>query len=151
MPPELTYDETWLFHHFTRHLGRWLDCTNAPRLFTLLVTEWAIESPVLGNAVICFSARHQRKTSVAEEAYERCISLLIDRLGMTSDSYDECLLCAVLLLHFADQLKCTSPFLTTPLDFRLPGTYIRPVRERESSNKGAPVAPVMAQYHADIT
>lgn len=129
MPLELTYDEAWLFHHFTRHLGRWLDCTNASRLFTLLVTERAIESPVLGNAVMCFSARHQRKDSIAEEAYERCISLLIERLGMTSDSYDECLLCAVLLLHFADQLKCTYPFLTT-LPKAPTSRHVYQVRER---------------------
>ena len=129
MPPGLTYDEAGLFHHFTCHLGRWLDCTNAPRIFTLLATEQAIESPVLGSAVMCFSARHQRKFTIAEEAYERCISLLIDRLGVESDSYDEFLLCAVLLLHFADQLKCTHPFLTTFLE-ALTSRHMCQVRER---------------------
>ncbi|KAF2996494.1 hypothetical protein E8E13_005418 [Curvularia kusanoi] len=89
MPSALTREEAQLFHHFTRHLGRWLDCTNAPRLFTLLVSERATESSVLCNAVLCFSARHQGLFVAAEEAYERCISLLIKRLSLGSDSYDE--------------------------------------------------------------
>ena len=109
MPSTLTYDEAQLFHHFVRHLGRWLDCTNASRIFTLVVAEKAGESPILTNAVFCFAARHQGKTDMAEIAYERCITLLIDRFNESPAKYDEMLLAAVLLLHFADQLSCTPP------------------------------------------
>lgn len=111
MTASITHDQVQLIHHFTRYLGRWLDCTNASRIFTLAVSEKAFESPVLANAVVCFSARHQRRFSAAEEAYEKCITLLIQRLGAGSDTFDECLLSAVLLLHFADQLECTIPLL----------------------------------------
>lgn len=108
MPVALNHDEAQLFHHFVRHLGRWLDCTNAARIVTLVVSEKAGECPILVNAILCFSARHQGKNDQAEEAYERAIALLIDRLDESPAQYDELLLSAVLLLHFADQLNCVS-------------------------------------------
>ncbi|KAF9694980.1 hypothetical protein EKO04_006737 [Ascochyta lentis] len=108
MPIALTYDEALLFHHFTTHLGRWLDCTNASRVFALIVSDKARECPILCHAVLCFAARHRRDEAVADAAYERCVSLLIDRLNDDSTSYDEMLLSAVLLLHFADQLNVQS-------------------------------------------
>lgn len=58
-------------------------------------------------AILCFSARHQGKKDQGEEAYERAITLLIDRLSENPANYDDMLLSAVLLLHFADQLDCT--------------------------------------------
>ncbi|UPX09939.1 uncharacterized protein EKO05_0000616 [Ascochyta rabiei] len=105
MPIALTYNEALLFHHFTTHLGRWMDCTNAARIFTLSVSEKARESPVLCHAVLCFAARHRRDDSTAEASYERCVNLLIGRLDGDSASYDDMLLAAVLLLHFAEQLN----------------------------------------------
>ncbi|KAJ4338886.1 hypothetical protein N0V87_003571 [Didymella glomerata] len=111
MPVTLNCDEAQLFHHFIRHLGRWLDCTNAARLFTLVVSEKATACPILVAAILCFSARHQGKRDQGEEAYERAITLLIDRLNESPARYDEMLLSAVLLLHFADQLSCTSSIL----------------------------------------
>jgi hypothetical protein len=103
MPISLTHDEAFLFHHFITHLGRWLDCTNASRIFTLAVSDYAVQ---------CFAARHCREDRAAETAYERCVTLLIDRLNEDSAKYDEMLLSAVLLLHFADQLN--GKFLTCP-------------------------------------
>ncbi|KAF1930292.1 uncharacterized protein M421DRAFT_59001 [Didymella exigua CBS 183.55] len=114
MPIAHTRDEAQLFHHFTRHLGRWLDCTNAARISTLAVSEKAGECSILGNAVLCFSARHQGKNDQGEEAYERAISLLVDRLSEIPAHFDEMLLSAVLLLHFADQLD--SPTHNCPRD-----------------------------------
>ncbi|KAF2625063.1 hypothetical protein BU25DRAFT_441545 [Macroventuria anomochaeta] len=114
MPMNLTRDEAQLFHHFIRHLGRWLDCTNAARIFTLVVSEKARTCPILVNAVLCFAARHRREDVVAEAAYERCVALLINRLNESPASYDEMLLAAVLLLHFADQL--ITPSRTCPRD-----------------------------------
>ena len=35
----LTRHEALLVHHYTEHLGRWLDCTDATRQFTLGVPE----------------------------------------------------------------------------------------------------------------
>jgi hypothetical protein len=105
MPISLTYDEALLFHHFITHLGRWLDCTNASRIFTLSVSEKARESPILYYAVLCFAARHRGEDRAAETAYERCVTLLIDRINKGSARYDEMMLWAVLLLHFADQLN----------------------------------------------
>ncbi|KAJ4985008.1 arca-like protein [Stagonosporopsis vannaccii] len=105
MPPSLTQSEAHLFHHFIHHLGRWLDCTNAARIFTLAVSENARTSPVLLNAVLCFAARHKGSQDEGERAYERCIELLIEKLEAKEELHDECLLSAVLLLHFADQLE----------------------------------------------
>ena len=103
MPIIPTRSEALLFHHFTTHLGRWLDCTNASRIFTLTVSEKALQSPILFQAVQCFAARHRRDDAAGEAAYEKCVTLLIERLG-GKEAYDDCLLSAVLLLHFADQL-----------------------------------------------
>lgn len=104
MPLALTQREAELFHHFIHHLGRWLDCTSAGRVFTLSVSEQAGTSPVLLNAVYCFAARHKGAHEESERAYERCIELLIEKLGTADETHDDCLLAAVLMLHFADQL-----------------------------------------------
>jgi hypothetical protein len=101
----LTYDEALLFHHFIAHLGRWFDCTDASRNFTLRVPEKARQCPILCHAVLCFAGRHCREDKTSEAAYQRCITLLIDRLNEDSASYDDMLLSAVLILHFADQLN----------------------------------------------
>ncbi|KZM25300.1 sequence-specific DNA binding RNA polymerase II transcription factor [Ascochyta rabiei] len=120
MPIALTYNEALLFHHFTTHLGRWMDCTNAARIFTLSVSEKARESPVLCHAVLCFAARHRRDDSTAEASYERCVNLLIGRLDGDSASYDDMLLAAVLLLHFAEQLNGKLPRAGRLDSLRLP-------------------------------
>ncbi|KAF2844184.1 hypothetical protein T440DRAFT_526595, partial [Plenodomus tracheiphilus IPT5] len=104
----LTHDEALLFHHFTVHLSHWLDCTNAMRIMSLRVPEMARECPILRHAVLCFAARHRREDRTAEAAHQRCVTLLIDRLNEDSASYNEMLLAAVLLLHFADQLNVQS-------------------------------------------
>jgi hypothetical protein len=98
----LTYDEALLFHHFIAHLGRWFDCTDASRNFMLRVLEKARQCPILYHAVLCFAGRHCREDKTSEAAYQRCITLLIDRLNEDSASYDDMLLSAVLILHFAD-------------------------------------------------
>lgn len=119
MPLPMTQTEAQLFHHFIQHLGRWLDCTNAARIFTLAVSENALSSPILLNAVLCFSARHKGVHELGERAYERCIELLIERLGRAEDAYDDGVLSAVLLLHFADQLDCRDPSLRFRLSMLL--------------------------------
>jgi hypothetical protein len=99
------HDEAVLFHHFAVHLGRWLDCTNASRVFTLSVLDSFRLCPILFQAVLCFAARHRRETEAAETAYHRCVTLLIIRLNNSSVEHDDMLLSAVLILHFADQLN----------------------------------------------
>jgi hypothetical protein len=99
------HDEAVLFHHFAVHLGRWLDCTNASRVFTLSVLDKFRLCPILYQAVLCFAARHRREDKVAETAYHRCVTLLIVRLNDRSVERDDMLLSAVLILHFADQLN----------------------------------------------
>ncbi|KAI8943687.1 hypothetical protein NX059_001671 [Plenodomus lindquistii] len=106
-PIALTASEALLYHHYSVHLGRWFDCTNASRLLTLRVTELARRQPLLHHAVICIAARHRGDDKIAAEAYQQCITLLIDRLDRDS-SNDETLLTAVITLHFADQLNVRS-------------------------------------------
>jgi hypothetical protein len=111
-PIALTHDEALLFNHFIAQLGRWLDCTDASRNFMLRVPEKARHSPILCHAVLCFAGRHRREDKTSETAYQRCITLLIARLNEDPVSYDDMLLSAVMILHFADQLNgglSTSP------------------------------------------
>lgn len=104
-PIPLTHEEALLVHHYTEHIGRWLDCTDATDQFTLGVPVKITLCSVLRHAVIALAARHSRKDSVAEVAYQRCISLLILRLNEEAASHDETLLCAIVILHFYEQLS----------------------------------------------
>lgn len=104
-PVPLTHEEALLVHHYTEHLGRWLDCTDATRQFTLGVPEKVKQCPVLCHAVMSFAARHCRKDATAEAAYQRCIALLIERLNEQAASHDETLLCAIVILRFYEQLN----------------------------------------------
>jgi hypothetical protein len=104
-PIVLTHEEALLVHHYTEQLGRWLDCTDATRQFTLGVPEKVKQCPVLCHAVLSFAARHSRKVAMAEAAYQRCIALLIERLNEDTASHDETLLCAIVILRFYEQLN----------------------------------------------
>ncbi|KAF2033358.1 hypothetical protein EK21DRAFT_58774 [Setomelanomma holmii] len=107
-PIALSHDEAVLVHHYTEHLGRWLDCTDATRQFTLGVPEKVKLCPVLCHAVLSFAARHRREDATAQAAYQRCIALLIDRLNEDTASHDETLLCAIVILRFYEQLSVPS-------------------------------------------
>jgi hypothetical protein len=117
----LTYDEAFLFHHYIVHLGRWLDCTDASRNFVIILPEKARQSPLLCQALLCFAGRHSRQDSAAEAVYQRCITMLIDRLNESAASHDETLLLTVLILHLADQLDGeflhVHPLKSLPLTF----------------------------------
>jgi hypothetical protein len=104
-PVPLTHKEARLVHYYSEHLGRWLDCTDATRQFTLGVPEKVKYCPVLCHAVLSFAARHRREDDIADAAYQRCIALLIDRLNEPSASHDETLLCAIVILRFYEQLN----------------------------------------------
>jgi hypothetical protein len=104
-PVPLTQREARLVHYYSEHLGRWLDCTDATRQFTLGVPEKVKYCPVLCHAVLSFAARHRRKDDIADAAYQRCIALLIDRLNEPNASHDETLLCAIVILRFYEQLN----------------------------------------------
>lgn len=104
-PKALTYQEALLVHHYTEHLGRWLDCTDATRQFTLGVPEKVKLCPILCYAVLSFAARHRRDAETADFAYQRCIALLIERLNEDAASHDETLLCAIVILRFYEQLN----------------------------------------------
>jgi hypothetical protein len=114
-PIPLTHDEAVLVHHYTEHLGRWLDCTDATRQFTLGVPGKVKLCPVLCHAVLSFAARHRKEEAIAEAAYQRCIALLIDRLNEDAASHDETLLCAIVILRFYEQLSGECPCLLTCL------------------------------------
>ncbi|USP73130.1 hypothetical protein yc1106_00404 [Curvularia clavata] len=104
----LTHEEAVLVHHYSEHIGRWLDCTDATNQFTLGVPEKVALCPVLRHAVIALAARHSRNNATADAAYQRCISLLILRLNEENASHDETLLCAIVILHFYEQLSVPS-------------------------------------------
>jgi hypothetical protein len=112
----LTQREARLVHYYSEHLGRWLDCTDATRQFTLGVPEKVKHCSVLCHAVLSFAARHRREDAIADAAYQRCIALLIDRLNEPSASHDETLLCAIVILRFYEQLngKSYTPCVYAP-------------------------------------
>lgn len=107
-PTVLNYDQAVLVHHYAEHLGRWLDATDPARQFTLRVPVEVKYCPILLHATLCFSARHRGDDGSAEEWYQQCIPLLIQRLDMGITSYDDNLLCAIVILRFFEQLNVPS-------------------------------------------
>jgi hypothetical protein len=122
-PVPLTHDEAVLVHHYTEHLGRWLDCTDATRQFTLSVPGKVKTCPVLCHAVLSFAARHRREEANADAAYHRCIPLLIDRLNERAASHDETLLCAIVILRFYEQLIGEWSVLVSTLRLSVSSTF----------------------------
>ncbi|KAF3004873.1 hypothetical protein E8E13_005830 [Curvularia kusanoi] len=105
---QLTQKEARLVHYYSEFLGRWLDCTDATRQFTLGVPEKVRKCSVLCHSVLSFAARHRREDAIADAAYQRCIALLIRRLNEPNASHDETLLCAIVILRFFEQLNVPS-------------------------------------------
>ncbi|EON65868.1 hypothetical protein W97_05110 [Coniosporium apollinis CBS 100218] len=89
------------------HLGRWLDCTDASRQFTLKIPALVKTSPILLHAVISFAARHLGDNDAAQQAHDRCIELLIPLLNSDSVANDDLLLCAIVILRVFEQLNVT--------------------------------------------
>ena len=103
--PALTRQEACYLHHFSTHLARWLDCTDASRQFTLNMTALAKSSPTLLYAVISYAARHLGHTIAADQFQEKCIELLIPLLSTETIANDETILCAIVILRVCEQLS----------------------------------------------
>ncbi|KAI5456196.1 hypothetical protein BGZ63DRAFT_367490 [Mariannaea sp. PMI_226] len=99
--------EASYLHHFSTHLARWLDCTDASRQFTLNVTALAKSSPILSFAIISYAARHLGHTNTADQFQEKCIELLIPLLSTETIANDEAILCAIVILRVCEQLSVT--------------------------------------------
>ncbi|PNP42445.1 hypothetical protein TGAMA5MH_05186 [Trichoderma gamsii] len=97
--------EASYLHHFSTHLARWLDCTDASRQFTLNVTALAKSSPILLYAVISYAARHLGHNNTADQFQEKCIGLLIPLLSTETIANDETILCAIVILRVCEQLS----------------------------------------------
>lgn len=91
-------------HYYTEHLGRWLDCTDASRQFTLKIPALSTTSPVLLEAIMSFAARHRGDAEAANLAHERCIAMLIVLLDSERVADDDVLLCAIVILRVFEQL-----------------------------------------------
>ena len=104
LPKTLTRHEAALLHYYTAHLGRWVDCTDASRQFTLRIPALATTCPVLLEAIMSFAARHTRDAEAASLAHERCIAMLIVLLGSDQVADDDVLLCAIVILRVFEQL-----------------------------------------------
>ncbi|KAF2787521.1 hypothetical protein K505DRAFT_411392 [Melanomma pulvis-pyrius CBS 109.77] len=120
-PIQLSYVEAELVHHYAEHLGRWLDCTDASRQFTLRIPVLVKHCPILLRAVVAFAAKHRQDSKTADLAYQRCIALLIERLSLNSAMHDESLLCAIVILRFYDQLN-VPPVTGSDWEINLSGT-----------------------------
>lgn len=101
----LTRREAFLLHHFTEHLARWLDCTDASQQFKINVTALAKLSPILRHAVICYAARHVADVDAADLAQEKCVELLIPLLSSAASADSEAILCAIVILRVCEQLS----------------------------------------------
>jgi len=105
IPKALARHEARLVHYYALHLGRWLDCTDASRQFTLKIPALATTSPVLLEAIMSFAARHAGDTEAASLAHSRCIALLIVQLDSgRAAADDDALLCAIVILRVFEQL-----------------------------------------------
>lgn len=100
----LSTHEALFVHHYACHLGRWLDCTDASRQFSLKIPALVTTSPILLEAVISFAARHLGDTDAANAAHDRCIAMIIVLLGSDSVCNDDLLLCAIVILRVFEQL-----------------------------------------------
>lgn len=92
-------------HHYAETLGRWLDGCCPARQFTLAIPSRTKHCEILLRAITCFSARHLHEDDLADEAYQRCLALLIERLGLHTATHDDDLLCAIVILRFFEQLN----------------------------------------------
>jgi len=100
----LTRHEASLVHYYSIHLGKWLDCTDASRQFTLKIPALATTSPVLLEAIMSFAARHKGDAETASLAHERSIAMLIVLLDSEQVADDDVLLCAIVILRVFEQL-----------------------------------------------
>ncbi|KAJ9150522.1 putative C6 transcription factor [Coniochaeta hoffmannii] len=100
----LTRHEASLVHYYSIHLGKWLDCTDASRQFTLKIPALATTSPVLLEAIMSFAARHKGDAEAASLAHERSIAMLIVLLDSEQVADDDVLLCAIVILRVFEQL-----------------------------------------------
>ena len=105
IPKALARHEARLVHYYALHLGRWLDCTDASRQFTLKIPALATTSPILLEAIMSFAARHAGDTEAASLAHERCIAMLIVQLDSGRVADDDALLCAIVILRVFEQLS----------------------------------------------
>jgi hypothetical protein len=103
--PALQRQEAFYLHHFSTHVARWLDCTDASRQFTLNVTVLAKSSPILLYAIISYAARHLGDNNTADEFQDKCIVLLIPLLSTETIAHDESILCAIVILRVCEQLS----------------------------------------------
>lgn len=104
----LSPGEARLVHHYALHLGRWLDCTDASRQFSLKIPALVSSSPILLQAVVSLAARHVGDTAAAASAHEECVRMLIHLLSLDSVAQDDVLLCAIVILRVYEQLSGTS-------------------------------------------
>lgn len=114
----LTRREAFLLNHFAEHLARWLDCTDASRLFSTSVTSLAKSSPILLHSVLSFAARHVGDSHAADQAQEKCIQLLIPLLSSETVGDDEAILCATVILRVCEQL--TGAYSRNPPEYHVP-------------------------------
>lgn len=106
----LQYADAIYLQHFAGELGRWLDCTDAARQFTMKIPNLAQHEEPLLRAVACFAARHMRQTEAAARAHEECVRLLIPRLTAANVASDDAVLCSIVILRVFEQLdgKCAT-------------------------------------------
>ncbi|PVI07018.1 hypothetical protein DM02DRAFT_513608 [Periconia macrospinosa] len=104
----ITREEARLVHYYKQHLGRWLDGVCPARQFTIRIPTEVKHCPILLQATICFAAHHSNDKVTASLAYQRCITLLIERLSLQSATHDEKTLCAIVILRFYEQLTVPS-------------------------------------------
>ncbi|KAF2685821.1 hypothetical protein K458DRAFT_364904 [Lentithecium fluviatile CBS 122367] len=121
-PTLLSTSEGALIRHYVENLGRWLDGTDPARQFTLRVPMEAKHCPILLHAIQSFAARHRGDDAAVDDAYERCITLLIERLNLNIATHDDDLLCAIVILHFFEQLNVSSSVTETDNEQHLTGS-----------------------------
>jgi hypothetical protein len=108
----LTSQEALLMRNFIEKLSPWADACDPLNHFATVVPQKALDSPLLLYALLAFSAQVLYVNSRCENAeasmfYSKSLSLLIPILSDSSQTCDETVLAAVVLLRMYEERDVT--------------------------------------------
>lgn len=106
-PANLTHREADLMQHFTRKLALWMDCCDPDCQFAQEVPKRAVHMPMLLNAALALSSRHQSLMTGGNafettHYYRRCVELVIRELS--KPTYDDNLCATIVCMCVYEEL-----------------------------------------------
>ncbi|KAF2152781.1 hypothetical protein K461DRAFT_152808 [Myriangium duriaei CBS 260.36] len=101
--------EAELLRYFVSHLARSFDLTDPSCHFRLVIPQRAMTDPILLNAILAVSARHQARTGsgdpmVADDYHQECLAHLIPLLNDSSAILGENMLASTVILRHLEEI-----------------------------------------------